>query len=216
MTKKTEALSRSAALRGPVKAEPIEDIGEVWDQKTSVGQEVKDLRKATGVTLNDLSEATGLSKGYLSQIERGLSSPSIKALHSISRALGVNISWFFPTHPDDGDELSNYIVRRDNRRSLTFESGIRDELLSPNLGRSMEMLRCTFQPHSYSGKESYEHKGEEVGFVVSGELTLWLDGKEIALKSGDSFAFESTIPHRYANESDEETVIIWAISPPSY
>ena len=54
MTKKTEALSRSAALRGPVKAEPIEDIGEVWDQKTSVGQEVKDLRKATGVTLNDL------------------------------------------------------------------------------------------------------------------------------------------------------------------
>src|SRR3546814_17680678 len=59
------------------------------------------------------------------------------------------------------------------------------------------------------------HKGEEAGFLVSGQMTLWLDGKEISLRSGDSFAFESTIPHRSANESDEAAVIIWALSPPS-
>lgn len=216
MSEKPTSLARSTALRGPVQPEPIQDIGEVLDAGAAVGHEIKDLRRASNVTLSTLSEATGLSKGYLSQIERGISSPSIKALHSISRALGVNISWFFPSPPDDEDELRDYIVRQGSHRSLSFESGIRDELLSPNLGRGIELLRCTFQPHSFSGKESYEHKGEEAGFVVSGELTLWLDGKEIALKSGDSFAFESQIPHRYANESDEETVIIWAISPPSY
>jgi transcriptional regulator with XRE-family HTH domain len=209
-------LSRSESLRGPVLSDAIKDLGEVLDSKTSVGQEIKDLRKASDVTLSTLSEATGLSKGYLSQIERGISSPSIKALHSIGKALGVNISWFFPTISGEEDGLKDFIVRGNKRRKLVFESGIQDELLSPNLGRGIELLRCTFAPHSFSGKEPYEHKGEEAGFLVSGQLTLWLDGKKIALRTGDSFAFESTIPHRYANESDDEAVIIWAICPPSY
>jgi transcriptional regulator with XRE-family HTH domain len=216
MNKKTPSLARSTALRGPIQAEPIQDLGEVLEAGALVGQEIKDLRRASNVTLSELSDATGLSKGYLSQIERGISSPSIKALHSISRALGVNISWFFPSPAEDDDEFREFVVRRDRRRRLEFESGICDELLSPNLARGIELLRCTFRPHSFSGKEDYSHKGEEAGFVASGKLTLWLDGKEISLSSGDSFAFESSIPHRYANESDEETVIIWAISPPSY
>ena len=216
MTQTKTGLPRSTALRGPVKPEPIDDLGKVLDADATVGQEIKDLRKASNFTLSMLSEATGLSRGYLSQIERGLSSPSIKALHSISRALGVNISWFFRDTRDEDDELREFVVRRERRRSLHFESGITDELLSPNLGRELELLRCIFEPHSFSGKEPYEHKGEEAGFVVSGQLTLWLNSKEILLRTGDSFAFESTIPHRYANESDEEAVIIWAISPPSY
>lgn len=216
MTKNREVLTRSAALRGAVVPEPIANIGEVLEGNASVGPEIKDLRRASNVTLSQLSEATDLSKGYLSQIERGISSPSIKALHSISRALGVNISWFFPSPSEDEDEINNYIVRSDRRRSLNFESGIRDELLSPNLGRNLELLRCTFAPGSFSGKETYGHKGEEAGFVVSGQLTLWLESKKIQLRSGDSFAFESTIPHRYANDRDEEAVVIWAITPPSY
>lgn len=210
------SLSRLASLRGPVLSEAIKDLDDVLGDNSSVGQEIKDLRKASEVTLSTLSEATGLSKGYLSQIERGISSPSVKALHSIGKALGVNISWFFPPPSNEGDDLKDFIVRKDKRRKLVFESGIKDELLSPNLGRGIELLRCTFAPHSFGGKEPYEHKGEEAGFLVSGQMTLWLDGKEISLRSGDSFAFESTIPHRYANESDEEAVIIWAISPPSY
>ena len=210
------SLSRLASHRGPVLSESIKNLDDVLGDNSSVGQEIKDLRKASEVTLSTLSEATGLSKGYLSQIERGISSPSVKALHSIGKALGVNISWFFPPPSNEDDELKDFIVRKDKRRKLVFESGIKDELLSPNLGRGIELLRCTFAPHSFGGKEPYEHKGEEAGFLVSGQLTLWLDGKQIALRSGDSFAFESTIPHRYANESDEEAVIIWAISPPSY
>ena len=215
MKKKTPSLARSTALRGPIQSEPIQDLDDVLEAGALVGQEIKDLRRASNVTLSELSNATGLSKGYLSQIERSISSPSIKALHSISRALGVNISCF-PSPSEDDDEFREFVVRRDRRRKLDFESGIRDELLSPNLARGIELLRCTFRPHSVSGKEDYSHKGEEAGFVVSGKLTLWLDGKEIALESGDSFAFESSLPHRYANESDDETVIIWAISPPSY
>lgn len=217
-----QKLTRSARLRGDVRSEPIDNIEKMINADASVGREVKDLRKASDVTLGQLAKATGLSQGYLSQIERGISSPSVKALHSISRALGVTISWFFRPDQYDGekndntDDLNQFIVRADKRRRLHFESGITDELLSPNLSRDIELLRCTFQPGSSSGKEPYEHKGEETGLVISGCLTLWLDGRRIELGPGDSFAFESSLPHRYANEHHEETVIVWALSPPSY
>lgn len=206
----------SVVLRGPAKVEPATTLETILDDQSKVGREIKDLRKASVMTLAELSQATGLSQGYLSQVERGLSSPSVKALHSISRALGVNISWFFPNPDGDDEDVSEYIVRKDRRRKLTFQSGITDELLSPNLSRGLELLRCTFAPHSDSGKETYEHRGEEAGVLIAGMLTLWLGEKRIQLATGDSFAFESTIPHRYANESDEEAVIIWVISPPSY
>lgn len=209
-------LTRSELLRGRVKPDPIEDIGHLFEARADVGKEIKLLRKASEVTLAELSLATGLSKGYLSQIERGISSPSVKALHTISRALGVNISWFFRPPQDEDNELNDIIVRRDKRRTLKFEAGITDELLSPNLGRNIELLRCTFPPGTSSGKEPYEHKGEETGIVIEGTLTLWLAEKRIVLEAGDSFAFESDIPHRYANEGSVSAVVIWAVSPPSY
>lgn len=107
-------------------------------------------------------------------------------------------------------------MRAENRRSLAFSSGIIDELLSPNLGRKIELLRCIFQPGAESGSEPYTHRGEEAGIVISGTLHLWLDEKKIVLNEGDSFAFSSDTPHRYNNPIEHETVVIWAITPPSY
>lgn len=193
------------------------EVATVPDQRDSrVGLEIKHLRKARDLTIADLSELTRLSAGYLSQIERGLSSPSVKALRSISDALGVTVSWFFSPDTSKDDDLHNYIVRASARRTLLFENGIRDELLSPNLGRQLELLRCVFPPGSTSGAEPYVHRGEEAGFVLAGELTLWIGEREILLKSGDSFAFESDQPHRYENRGDLEAIVIWAITPPSY
>ncbi|MGY3387527.1 transcriptional regulator with XRE-family HTH domain [Bradyrhizobium sp. USDA 3311] len=194
----------------PVNVEELLNVGD------RIGGEIKNLRKARGITLDALSDAAGLSKGYLSQIERGVSSPSVKALHSISRALGVTISWFFPPNADDDSDLREYVVRASSRRKLTFVGGITDELLSPNLGRQLELLRCTFPPGSESGKEPYTHQGEEAGYVISGELDLWIGERHVVLREGDSFAFASDFPHRYANTNNRECVVIWAITPPSY
>jgi len=192
------------------------DVNYLVNIDSRVGVEIKNLRKARGITLSSLSDAAQLSKGYLSQIERGISSPSVKALHNISHALGVTISWFFPPQADGDNELRDYVVRTSARRRLTFVGGITDELLSPNLGRALELLRCTFPPGSESGKEPYRHQGEEAGIVLSGELNLWMDERQVVLSEGDSFAFASDIPHRYANFSDRECVVIWAITPPTY
>src|SRR5579883_2354846 len=174
-----------------------------------VGHEIRDLRRAHDFTIADLSQETGLSEGFLSQIERGKSSPSVKALHAISRALGVPISWFFGTNSEDDEVFRDIVVRCSKRRKLHFNSGITDELLSPNLRREIELLRCIFKPGSASGDVPYTHQGEEAGFVVSGELHLWIGERKTVLKAGDSFGFDSSQPHRYENPTHQEAIVIW-------
>ena len=181
-----------------------------------VGREIRDLRKARQMTLDTLAAQTSLSKGHLSQIERGVSSPSVRALHAISRALGVTVSWFFRPVREGDEALRDIVVRKGMHRRLKFESGIEDELLSPSLDRSLELLRSTLPPGAISGRNSYSHTGDEAGIVTSGTLELWVDGKHVTLQAGDSFAFESALPHRYENRGDCDVVVIWAISPPSF
>ena len=91
---------------------------------------IRGLRKARGVTLAALAEASGLSIGYLSLLERDRATPSIKALHAVSRALGVTISWFFEANEAPEDER-DLVVRRARRRRLDYSAGVVDELLEP-------------------------------------------------------------------------------------
>ena len=169
---------------------------------------------ARGLTLTGLAQASGLSIGHLSLLERNRATPSIKALHAISRALGVTISWFFQA--SDDPEERDLVVRRARRRRLDYSAGVVDELLSPNLSGALELLSCRFPPGASSGDETYTHSGEEAGVVVRGRLELWVDGRSVMLEAGDSFGFQSTLPHRYRNPGPDETEVIWAITPPSY
>jgi transcriptional regulator with XRE-family HTH domain len=181
-----------------------------------LGREIRDLRKAKGLTLAALSQACGYSISFLSQLERSISRPSIKCLHDISSALGVGISWFFGDTAPAFAEERDHVVRASRRRRLEFESGITDELLSPNLSGQVELLLCRLAPGASSGEESYEHQGEEAGLILTGTLELWVGDKHFVLKAGDSFSFPSTERHRYRNPSDEETQVVWAVAPPTY
>ncbi|MBC8241980.1 MAG: cupin domain-containing protein [Alphaproteobacteria bacterium] len=205
---KQPCLLRPASDNAPPNS--ANDVSEV------VGEEIRHLRKAHNTKLSELSETTGLSVGYLSQIERGISSPSVKALHSISQALGVTISWFFRDTDMENTAECQFIVRAGRRRKLQFAGGITDELLSPNLGREMELIRATFLPGANTGEDPLTHRGEETGIIVSGTLELWLGHDHFVLEEGDSFAFPSDTPHRFRNSDDAEAVVIWAITPPSY
>ena len=156
-----------------------------------------------------------MSVGYLSLLERDRATPSIKALHAVSRALGVTISWFFEAN-DVPEEERDLVVRRARRRRLDYSAGVVDELLSPNLTGALELLSCRFPPGASSGEEPYSHSGEEAGVVIRGRLELWVDGRTVTLEAGDSFGFKSELPHRYRNPGPDETEVIWAITPPSY
>lgn len=180
-----------------------------------LGSEIRSLRKARGLTLASVASASGFSIGYLSLLERDRATPSVNALYAISRALGVTISWFFGASETPEAER-NIIVRRTKRRRLDYSPGITDELLSPSLAGSLELLASRFEPGAASGDSPYSHTGEEAGVVLRGQLELWVDGKTFLLDAGDSFGFASTLPHRYRNPGNAETEVIWAITPPSY
>jgi len=198
---------RAKAPRRPAPAAP--------DPVRHLGREIRGLRKARGYTLAVLAGKTELSVGYLSLLERDLATPSINALHAISRALGVTISWFFDAGEIPPGER-DYVVRRNRRRRLDFSAGIVDELLSPTLEGQLELLASRFPPGASSGAAPYAHNGEEAGVVIRGKLELWVDGKVFLLEAGDSFGFPSTLEHRYRNPDAEEAEVIWAITPPSY
>jgi transcriptional regulator with XRE-family HTH domain len=180
-----------------------------------LGREIRGLRKARGHTLTVLAKESGLSSGYLSLVERDLATPSISALHAISQALGVTISWFFTAGETPASERE-YVVRRARRRRLHYSNGVIDELLSPSLAGSLEVLSCWFAPGASSGEVPYTHDGEEGGVVILGQLELWVGGKFFVLEAGDSFGFSSMLPHRYRNPGPGKTEVIWAITPPSF
>jgi transcriptional regulator with XRE-family HTH domain len=183
----------------------------------SIGGKIRDLRKAKRMTLADVATATGLSLGHLSQVERGISVPSIRHLQSISAALGVKLSWFFDD--TDGVPLAErgVIVRLGRRRRRDFTGrGLTDHLLSPTLSGKLELLQCELEPGAESGSDFYAHEGEEAGVVLSGALELWVGSHRYLLGEGDSFGFPSTTPHRYRNPGPARTIVIWAITPPSF
>ena len=186
-----------------------------------LGNEIRQLRKVRGITLQQLALATGKSVGFLSQVERNLTRPSVTVLQDISEALSVHIGWFFP---DDGQAPADereHIVRASNRRRLTYSElsgteylGLHDHLLSANLNGQLALGISRYEPGASTGDDSYRHVGEEAGMVLSGTLELTLDGRVHRLEAGDSFSFDSGIEHRYVNPSDcEDAVVIWANTP---
>ncbi|MBW4025518.1 MAG: cupin domain-containing protein [Proteobacteria bacterium] len=178
---------------------------------------IRELRKRRRLTLAELAERTGLSVGHLSQVERGISTPTIRQLHNIAGAMGVTIGWFFHGGEAAAEADGGIVVRADRRRRMAMgDAGIVDELLVPHLNGALELLSCTLEPGSSSGTEPYTHEGEEAGLVLSGRMELIVDDRSYILGTGDSFAFKSMRPHRYRNCGTVPLTVIWAITPPSY
>lgn len=184
--------------------------------QTIIGMRMRELRKAKGLTLKQLAGLTDLSVGYLSQLERQDADPSVRALNMIGKALGVGINWFFPDPEEEANPESGIVVRGTRRRALRFESGVKDELLSPSLSGQLEMILTTFAPGASSGDTLYSHKGEEGGYLTEGLLELTVEDQVMVLEPGDSFRFASTKPHRYYNIGETDAVLVWAVTPPHY
>jgi len=182
-----------------------------------VGEQIRDLRKAKGVTLQAMADAIGKSVGYVSQIERNISTVSIPVLHGIAQLLGVNISWFFQASGTAAASERDIVVRADGRRRLNFTgTGMVEELLSPNLNGSFQLILGTFEPGAETGDKKYTRTGEESGYIIKGQLEVWIGERHFLLGPGDAFTFSVTEPHRSRNPGTTETVVLWTIAPPSY
>lgn len=179
-----------------------------------VGDDVRALRKTRAMTIAELSLALGRSVGWLSQVERGQTEPAIADLKKIARLFGIPVSFFFRNEAAPDRERGR-IVRASSRAVLgSNEDGLTEELLSPDLSGDFEMVRSVFAPGAKS--EAFPARAaQDGGYLVSGKLTLTIDGETYELKAGDSFGFQNQ-PYHWENPGDEPCVVVWVISPPIY
>lgn len=179
-----------------------------------LARDIRALRKARKLTLTACAEQIGRSVGWLSQVERGLSSPSLADLRAMAGLFSVPLGLFFG-HDVPREEERGVVVRAGRRRALgTSESGLVEELLSPDLGGSFEMLRSVFAPGAEL-ETTTRRPTEEAGYVASGSLEIEISGVWHALAEGDSFRFAGK-PFRWRNRGSVPAVVIWVVSPPVY
>lgn len=178
----------------------------------AVGARIRDLRHSRKLSLESVAAKTELSVGFLSQIERGLSSPSLRVLATLADVLGVGIAALFGTRASGSGGTSGVITRAPERAELKlWRTGISKQLLNPagSDGR-LNLFLVHLEPGGSTGDELYTHDGEEAGLVLEGKMTLTVDAETWTLKTGDSFRFASRRPHRFGNpDRTAKAVVLW-------
>jgi len=190
----------------------------------SLGPRIRLERKRQRKTLRELADACGISTSFLSQIERDQAKPSVGTLHRIADVLEVTIADLFvePTVVRRLRETSlAQVTRAGQRKALVYpNSGIRNELLTPDLRRAIQMMWVVIPPGEGTGDEPLVHEGEECGLVLQGEIEIFVgEGSEQerhVLTAGDAIYQRSTIPHRSRNIGTTDAIVVVAITPPSF
>jgi DNA-binding transcriptional MerR regulator/quercetin dioxygenase-like cupin family protein len=175
----------------------------------AIGARLRQLRLRGGFSLAQVASAVGISLGFLSALERSHMSAAVGTLRKLARFYKTNIIDFYDTA-----ESSSPLVRPGQRRVLEAGPGVRMELLAWG-NAVMEPHLFRIAPHAGSG-EFYAHVGEEFLYILRGELEISLEKQEYRLKAGDSFYFESALPHGWKNPGRNETVILWVNTPPTF
>lgn len=182
----------------------------------AIGPKLRQRRKIRGLTLREAAALSQLSYGQLSQIENGVSRPSVASLQKICFALQMPISWLFeePSRPV-GDVKG--VVRAEARRRLIFEtSKMTKWLLTPDDCTDIQMIEILIEPGGGVAPDSETRPGAKCATVIYGSLMVSSDGKTQKLGPGDSFGFNTSHPNRYWCEGPEPVRLLMAISPALY
>ncbi len=189
----------------------------------TIGAAIRSRRQELNLSLRELSKQSGLSIGFLSLVERGRSSPALTSLSNVAKALGVELSSFFPAEEEEQNEAEEtkqrvsplpYVNRANDAAKLSIILSQRIyKMLSPRIpGLVLEPIFVTVQPGD-TMDEPYGHEGEEFAYVLSGELVFIVDGVAYRLGPGDSVHFRSTVSHAMRNDTDEPVQAIWVLTP---
>ena len=175
----------------------------------SIGSKIRALRQRLKRTLDEVATTAGISKPFLSQVERGLASPSITSLAGIAQALGVTVQYFVDTPSEERS-----VCRGDQLKFFGFADSANLFARLTNLtgGRQLEAILVRMPPEQ-KRSEVTTHAGEEFVYVIDGEVSLTLEGKTFVLHAGDSAHYESTVPHSWVNTARKESVVVWVGTP---
>ncbi|SHE53448.1 helix-turn-helix domain-containing protein [Clostridium fallax] len=177
-----------------------------------IGDKIKRLRIEKQLTQEELANRCELSKGFISQLENDLASPSIATLVDILEILGTNLKEFFS---DDSNEKITF-SKDDMFETINEELKYKLMWLVPNAQKnSMEPIIVTLEPNGKYTEEE-PHEGEEFGYVLNGTIYLHLGDKKLKVKKGESFYFKPRANHYISNAGKKDAKIIWISTPPSF
>lgn len=176
----------------------------------NIGAKINQLRKKNGLTQEELANRCELSKGFISQVERGLTSPSIATLSDIVECLGTDLKNFF------NETVQEKIVF--SKSDIFEKEGEKNKIdwLIPNAQKNaMEPILIHLEQGGQSILQG-PHEGEEFGYVLSGTIYIYLGNKRYKAKKGDSFYFRPTSDHYLKNAGKTKATILWIATPPSF
>ena len=177
-----------------------------------IGHKIKELRVMKNLTQEELADRAELSKGFISQLERDLTSPSIATLVDILQVLGTDLTEFFQDTTEEQIVFhdSDYFEKEDD------ELGNKIEWIIPNAQKNiMEPIRLTLEPGGSTYPDN-PHEGEEFGYVLSGSITVHIGNKKYKAKKGESFYFTPGSTHYIKANEKTGATLIWVSSPPSF
>ena len=177
-----------------------------------IGKRIKTLRTRNGLTLEELASRSELSKGFISQLENNVTSPSISTLEDITEVLGVSLEDFFKEEKEEQIKFSldDYFIDEKEKSSITW--------LVPNAQKNeMEPILLTLEKGGESNTID-PHEGEEFAYVLKGEVELWdLDNdKHIKIKENETVYLRGEHSHKIINNSKHDARVIWIITPPLF
>jgi transcriptional regulator with XRE-family HTH domain len=218
MTRVRQRGTKSAASGGPAKAGTGRRIksDDTLTGQVRIGAKIRHARLVRELNLKELAEKVGCSVSALSKIEGHKANPSITMLHRICAALDCNLAALF-----SADEQIAVVAQAGERPVIKTDQlrrgrGVVLERLVPySPGYLLQGNIHVIEPGGGS-EHTLQHEGEELGYVVEGELELVVDGTTYLAKAGASFFFRSDLPHSYRNPGKEVTRVVWVNTPPTF
>ncbi|KAA9393928.1 helix-turn-helix transcriptional regulator [Kocuria coralli] len=173
-----------------------------------IGPRLRNLRRRNHMTIDQLGAAAGLSKGFVSRVERDLTSPSVDALVRLCRVLRVEVGELFaPESPIE-------VVRLARAPEVDLGGhGIREHLVTPAGQRELQILRAVVEPGGHSENELYSMDcRHEALHVISGRFVITTPDLRLELEPGDTVSFPGSEPHGWENPGDDEAVVLWVMT----
>ncbi len=176
-----------------------------------IGSKIRELRILNGLTQEELADRSELSKGFISQLENDLTSPSISTLEDILQCLGMSLNEFFSM-----EQTKVQVVFGDEDFFEKVDEQLKNktEWIIPNAQKNMmEPIRLTLE----AGGETYPdtpHEGEEFGYVLKGEITIIIGKENHKAKEGEAFYYTPDKKHYITSKKGAE--ILWVSTPPSF
>lgn len=175
-----------------------------------IGNKIKQLRLQCDLTQEELANRCELTKGYISQLENELTSPSIATLMDILSALGTNLKDFFAEEPEEK------IVFKENEFIEKETAQYTLNWLVPNSQKNeMEPVLVDLMPKKNT-EPDVPHEGEEFGFVLAGTVIVHLGNKKYKVNKGESFYYSASKEHYIENNTDRVAKFIWVATPPTF